>query len=105
MKIRIYETDFEGHPVECTGEYFSGPTALAIVECMKMDPFNASLEPLEYMRKVLEAIGQQKIVLPMVPEQAAEKFLQILAENKYAVFIDTDAPDYFSYPCESDEKL
>ena len=36
MQIRIYETDFERHPVECTGEYFSGPTALAIVEAMKL---------------------------------------------------------------------
>ena len=22
MKIRIYETDFEGNPVECTGDFF-----------------------------------------------------------------------------------
>ena len=46
MKIRIYETDFEGNPVECTGEYFSGKTALDIVNAMKMNPFQASLTPL-----------------------------------------------------------
>ena len=34
MKIRIYETDFEGNPVECTGEYFSGRTAMDIVNAM-----------------------------------------------------------------------
>ena len=39
MKIRIYETDFDGRPVDCTGEFFSGPTALAVVEGMKMNPF------------------------------------------------------------------
>ena len=46
MKIRIYETDFEGNPVECTGDFFSGATALDIVNAMKMNPFNAHLESL-----------------------------------------------------------
>lgn len=105
MKIRIYETDFEGHPVECTGEYFSGPNALAIVERMKMDPFNASFAPLEYMQHVLESIGLQKKVLSRVPEQAASTFLQILEENKYAVFIDDNAPEYFTCFYRPDEKL
>ena len=44
MKIRIYETDFKGNPVECTGEFSSGPAALAIVEAMKMRPFTAGLD-------------------------------------------------------------
>ena len=59
MKIRIYETDFEGNPVECTGEYFSGKTALDIVNAMKMNPFQASLTPLEFMRWMLASIGQE----------------------------------------------
>ena len=36
MKIRIYKTDFEGNPVECTGDCFSGATALDIVNVMKL---------------------------------------------------------------------
>ena len=36
MKIRIYETDFDGNPVECIGDFFSGATALDIVNAMKM---------------------------------------------------------------------
>ena len=71
MKIRVYETDFEGNPVECTGEFFSGPTALAIVEAMKMSPFTASLDPLAFMRQILDRIGQQDFKLPGPPEQAA----------------------------------
>ena len=46
MKIRIYETDFEGNSVECTGDFFPGATALDIVNAMKMNPFNAHLESL-----------------------------------------------------------
>ena len=53
MKIRIYETDFEGNPVECTGDFFSGATALDIVNAMKMNPFQASLTPLNFMRWML----------------------------------------------------
>ena len=32
MKIRIYETDFDGRPVDCSGEYFSGKTAHGYAE-------------------------------------------------------------------------
>ena len=60
MKIRIYETDFEGNPVECTGDFFSGATALDIVNAMKMNPFQASRTPLEFMRWMLASIGQEK---------------------------------------------
>ena len=69
MKIRIYETDFEGNPVECTGEYFSGRTALDIVNAMKMNPFQASLTPLEFMRWMLASIGQEKFALTMRERQ------------------------------------
>ena len=84
MKIRIYETDFEGHPVECTGEFFSGPSALAIVEAMKMNPFTANLDPLVYMRRVLDGIGQKKFELSGPPEKAAIVFLQRLTALGFA---------------------
>ena len=84
MRIRIYETDFEGHPVECTGEFFSGPSALAIVEAMKMSPFTASLDPLDFMRQVLDGIGQKKFELSGPPEKAAIVFLQRLTALNFA---------------------
>ena len=84
MRIRIYETDFEGHPVECTGEFFSGPSALAIVEAMKMNPFTASLDPLAFMRQVLDRIGQADFDLSGPPEKAAIVFLQRLTALGYA---------------------
>ena len=84
MKIRIYETDFDGHPVECTGEFFSGPTALAIVEAMKMNPFTAGLEPLDFMRQVLDRIGQRDFELARPPEKAAVEFLQRLTALGFA---------------------
>ena len=76
MKIRIYETDFEGNPVECTGEYFSGRTAMDIVNAMKMNPFQASLTPLDFMRWMLASIGQEKFDLPDDEGKAALLFLQ-----------------------------
>ena len=84
MKIRIYETDFEGHPVECTGEFFSGPSAIAIVEAMKMSPFTASLDPLAFMRRVLDGIGQADFELTGPPEKAAIVFLQRLTALNFA---------------------
>ena len=84
MRIRIFETDYEGHPVECTGEFFSGPSALAIVEAMKMNPFTASHEPMEFMRNLLDRIGQQEFELTGPPEKAAVVFLQRLTALGYA---------------------
>ena len=84
MRIRIYETDFEGNPVRCTGEFFSGPSALAIVEAMQMNPFSASLEPLAFMRQVLDRIGQKDFELTGPPEKAAVVFLQRLTALNFA---------------------
>ena len=84
MKIRIYETDFEGHLVECTGEFFSGPSAIAIVEAMKMQPFTANLDPIDFMRQVLDGIGQKKFELSGPPEKAAIVFLQRLTALNFA---------------------
>ena len=98
MKIRIYETDFEGNPVECTGEYFSGATALDIVNAMKMNPFQASRTPLEFMRWMLASIGQEKFALPDDEEKASLLFLQRLTTLGYARFepdaneVDTEHP-------------
>ena len=90
MRIRIFETDLEGNPVECTGEYFSGSSALAIVEAMKMSPFTASLEPLEFMRRILDGIGQQNFELTGPPEKAAVVFLQRLTALNYAAYVLED---------------
>ena len=83
MKIRIYETDFEGNPVECTGDFFSGATALDIVNAMKMNPFQASRTPLDF----LASIGQEKFALPDDEEKASLLFLQRLTTLGYATFV------------------
>ena len=78
MKIRIHDTDFEGNPVECTGEFFTGATAFEIVEAMKQNPFNSHLEPVAFMRQTLSFVGQEKYELPADPAKAAQLFLQRL---------------------------
>ena len=94
MKIRIYETDFEGNPVECTGDFFFGATALDIVNVMKMNPFQASRTPLEFMRWMLCGIGQEKFDLPEDEDKAALLFLQRLTTLGYATFeLDADEVD------------
>ena len=108
MKIRIYETDFEGHPVECTGEFFSGPSALAIVEAMKMNPFAASLDPLAFMRQILDRIGQKDFELSGPPEKAAIVFLQRLTALGFAGYdLETDeleiSPDPESYSADKEK--
>ena len=99
MKIRIHETDFDGNPVECTGEFFTGKNALEIIEQMKMNPFTASLEPVEFMRQTLEFIGQENFVLPEDQDKAAQIFLQRLTVLGFAHYeldegeLDTDHPE------------
>lgn len=86
MKIRIFETDFEGHPVDCTGEFYSGIIALDVVECMKMNPFQNHLSAQEFMGQLLAAIGEKEFSLPEDPEKAALAFLQKLTALGYAEF-------------------
>ena len=86
MKIRIYDTDFDGRPVDCTGEFFSGPTALAVVEGMKMNPFQNHLAAQEFMGQLLATIGEKEFFLPEDPEKAALAFLQKLTAIGYAEF-------------------
>ena len=98
MKIRIYETDFDGRPVECSGEYFSGKTALDIVEGMTMNPFQSHLTPHKFMGQTLATIGEKEFSLPEDPETAAQAFLQKLTALGFAEFaidkgeLDTQHP-------------
>ena len=98
MKIRIHETDFEGHPLDCSGEFFSGKTALDIVERMSINPFQSHLTPHGFMAEMLAAIGQKAFPLPEDPETAALAFLQKLTALGYAEFalddgeLDTQHP-------------
>lgn len=107
MKIRIYETDFEGHPVEYTGEFFAGKNATDIVEQMKMNPFTGSLKPLDFMRQVLDSNGQKEAALPENENAAAVAFLQRLTATGFAKFelddgeLDMDHPAPF---CPDGEK-
>ena len=98
MKIRIYETDFEGNPVDCTGDFYSGMTALNLVESMKMNPFQNHLSAQEFMGQLLATIGEKEFSLPEDPETAALAFLQKLTALGYAEFalddgeLDTQHP-------------
>ena len=98
MKIRIYETDFDGRPVDCSGEYFSGKTALDVVEGMTLNPFQSHLTPHGFMAEMLAAIGQKAFPLPDDLEKAAIAFLQRLTALGYAEFaldkgeLDTQHP-------------
>ena len=106
MKIRIHDTDFDGNPVECTGEFFRGATAIDIVIGMKMNPFNSHLEPLAFMRQTLDFIGQKDYVLPDEPEKAAQAFLQRLTALGFAHYeiddgeLDTEHPVFAITPIE-----
>ena len=107
MKIRIYETDFDGRPVDCSGEYFSGKTALDIVEGMTMNPFQSHLTPHKFMEQTLATIGEKEFSLPEDPETAALAFLQKLTALGYAEFaIDKDEWDtQHSLPaCQANKK-
>ena len=98
MKIRIYETDFDGRPVDCSGEYFSGKTALDAVEGMTLNPFQSHWTPIEFMEQTLATIGEKEFSLPEDPEMAALAFLQKLTALGYAEFaidkgeLDTQHP-------------
>ena len=98
MKIRIYETDFDGRPVDCSGEYFSGKTALDVVEGMTLNPFQSHLTPHKFMEQTLATIGEKSFSLPEDSETAALAFLQKLTALGYAEFaidkgeLDTQHP-------------
>jgi len=85
MITRIHETDLQGRPVRCTGEFFFGQTNSDIVEGMKLNPFTASMSQADFMRQTLAGIGIP-IQLADNPELAAEQFLWALVANKYAEF-------------------
>ena len=84
MFIRVHDTNFEGRPVPNSGCDYRGENALVIVAEMQMDPFNASLKPNDYMRKTLDRISMQDVVLPSDPNAAAEVFIQTLVDSGFA---------------------
>ena len=90
MKVRINETDMSGKPVHDSGEVLEGQNYLEIVDGMKLSPFTVSLDPLVYMRDVLDRAGQTDLVLPVEPEAAAQAFLLKLAAIGFAQFIEED---------------
>ena len=107
MKIRIHDTDLDGNPLECSGEFFVGETAMDIVDGMKMNPFNSHLNPLAFMRQTLDFIGQKDFPLPEnEPGKAAIVFLQRLTALRFAHYeidegeLDTDHPTEAGEPPE-----
>ncbi len=90
MKVRINETDMSGKPIHDSGEVLEGQNYLEIVDGMKLSPFTVSLDPLVYMRDVLDRAGQTGLVLPDELEAAAQAFLLKLAAMGFAQFIEED---------------
>ena len=91
MKIRIHETDFDGIPVACTGEFFEGVNATEIVEAMKKNPFHIDLTIEEYMRKILDKIGLHAYTL--TEDDAPLEFLNLLAKLNYASFEEQEVKE------------
>lgn len=90
MLIRVHEADLQGHPIANSGDVFGGVRAMDIVEGMQLNPFNASIEPVVYMRKTLATIGYGDVVLPDDAEEAAEVFLDVLIKAGFASRMDHD---------------
>lgn len=84
MTVCIYYCDEDGNPVKGTGEFFSGDSALGVIEALKNNPFQMHLTAHEYMQNILAGIDAQGVELPENPEQAAMVFLQTLASQGYA---------------------
>lgn len=55
---------------------------------MKLNPFSASLGPVEYMRKTLRGIGLGDVALPEDAEAAAAVFIGMLIKSGYATLVD-----------------
>lgn len=86
MVIRVHEADSNG-PIAGSGEVFRGG-ALDVVQGMMLNPFNASLRPVEYMRKTLRGIGLGDVALPEDAEAAAAVFIGVLIKSGYATLVD-----------------
>lgn len=54
---------------------------------MKLNPFNIGLAPVEFMRQLLDAVGQKNFPLADDPEKAAVAFLQRLTALGYAEYV------------------
>ena len=83
MIIRIFNTAFDGNPVSCTGEFYTGNEPIDIVETMKLDPFSASLSAIDFMKKILAKL-KLKVALPNDEYQVATIFLNTLISRGYA---------------------
>jgi len=90
MIIRIHCTDPDGRPVECTGDWFAGRTALEIVEGMMLHPFTKETATVPYMVRVLASIGLAEPELPSDPAEAATAFLERLVASGFAAW-ETEA--------------
>jgi len=96
MFIRVHDTNFEGRPVPYSGSNFQGETALDIVESMQLNPFNASLKSFDFMRKTLDRIKMQDVVLPSNADTAAEIFLKALVDSGFAA-VQLDGNDLLKF--------
>ena len=81
--MRIFDTDFDGTPVSFTSEFNTGNEQIDIVEAMKLDPFNASIQTIKFVENILTKL-KLKVDLPNAPNDATAVFINTLISNGYA---------------------
>ncbi len=102
MLILLRDTDLDGQPIIGSGLLIPGETALEIVQKMQAtSPFNSG--DLEgYMRRVLDAAGDEDALPEKGGETAARAFLERLARHGLVEFVKDEPVE--SAPPEQLEK-
>jgi len=88
MRVRFFETDYDGIPVPCSGDYFSGNNASEIVEKMKMNPFQGSMSVKDFIMDMLARTGIGNAGLPEDENFLAEWFIGLMVKNGYAEYTE-----------------
>jgi hypothetical protein len=91
MLILLRDTDLDGQPIIGSGLLVAGENALEIVQKMQAtSPFNAG-DVTVYMRRVLEAAGEEGALPDDGEEATARHFLERLAAHGLVVFRSEDS--------------
>jgi hypothetical protein len=93
MLIFLRDTDLDGQPIIGSGLLIQGETAMEIVQKMQAtSPFNAG-DTAAYMRRVLDAAGDEEPLPDAGGEEAARAFLERLARQGLVEFMKEEAAE------------
>lgn len=93
MLILLRDTDIDGQPIIGSGLLIPGENAIEIVQKMQAtSPFNMG-DLTAYMRRVLDAAGDEDALPDNAPEKTAGAFLERLARRGLIEFVKQDTPD------------